>query len=187
MRGENRVVLALMTALAVAAAACAGWFGWSWLSAAHSGTLADARTRDTVLHQAEQGAVKLATLDYRHAAQGLQVWLASSTGKLHSDLAKNMKQEVKVVEQQKTTTKAKVLSGAVTQLAAGPGTATVLVTIAVTLTTSQGPQTESESEIAHLTRTSSGWKLSSLGYPPGTAAASPIPSSSPAPSASPTP
>jgi Mce-associated membrane protein len=188
-RDNRRLVLAAMTALAVAAAACAGWFGWSWLSAAHSASLAEARTRDTVLQQAEQGVVNLNTLDYRHATASLRVWLASSTGGLHSELAKDLQQEVKQIEQGKAVTTAKVLDGAVTQLAVGPGTATVMVAVEITVTSSGGsPSDEAEGVIGQLKRGPSGWKLSSLGAPPGAAGtgASPSPSSSPSPSPSPT-
>jgi Mce-associated membrane protein len=175
------VLLATMTALAVAAAACAGWFGFSWLSAANSGSLAEAQTRDTVLQQAEQGVVKLNTLDYRDAGQSLRVWLASSTGKLHAELAKKQQQEMKLAVKDKTITTAKVLGGAVTQLAVGPGTATVMLSIEITVTGSAEP--EAENVIGKLTRGPSGWKLSSLSSPPGVAAAgtSPSPSSSPSP------
>jgi Mce-associated membrane protein len=174
-------VLVAMTVLVVAAAACAGWFGWSWLSAARSGSLAQARTRDTVLQEAEQGVLNFNTLNYHDAAQGLQVWLASSTGQLHAELAQNLHQEVQLVQQRKTITTARVLDGAVTQLDTGPGTATVMVAVEVTITPAKGaPFVESESEIGQVARTGSGWKLSALGYPPGTAGAGP--SASPAPS-----
>jgi Mce-associated membrane protein len=179
MSSRMRVALAVTTALAVAAAACAGWFGWSWLSAANAGSLAEAQTRDAVLQQAERGVVNLTSFSYRDAAQGVRVWLASSTGKLHADLAKNRQQEVKLIQKDKTITTAKILEGAVTQLAVGPGTATVMLVVEVTVTQSgQAGSPEAESEVAQLQRGRSGWKLSSLGSPPGT---------SPSPSASPTP
>jgi Mce-associated membrane protein len=166
MSNKMRVALAVMTTLAVAAAASAGWFGWSWLSAANSSSLAEAQVRDTVLQQAEQGVVKISTLDYRDAAQGMRVWLASSTGKLHADLAKNQQQEMKLFEKDKTITTAKALEGAVTQLAVGPGTATVMVVVEVTVTQSgQTGSPEADSEVAKLTRGRSGWKLSSLAGP----------------------
>jgi Mce-associated membrane protein len=181
-----RFVVTAMAVLALAAAACAGWFGWSWLSAAHSGSLAEARTRDTVLQEAEQAVLNFNTLNYHHAAQGLHVWLASSTGNLHAELAGNLSEEVKLVEQRKTITTARILDGAVTQLATGAGTATVMVAVEVTVTPADGkPFDESESEVGQVARTSSGWKLSTLGYPPGTAGGSG--STSPSPSSSPSP
>jgi Mce-associated membrane protein len=181
---SRKPLLAAMTVLVLAAAVCAGWFGFSWLSAARSTSLSDARTRDIVLQQAEQAVLNFNTLDYHQAAQGLQVWLASSTGDLHAELAQNLSQEVQLVQQRKTITTARVLDGAVTQLATGSGTATVMVAVEVTVTPSKGsPFVESESEIGQLTRTGSGWKLSALGYPPGTAGTGG--SSSPSPSPSP--
>jgi Mce-associated membrane protein len=159
-------VLAAATLLAVAAAACAGWFGWSWYQAAHSATLADARTRDAVLQSAEQAVLNFNTLDYRHASAGLRLWLDSSTGTLHSQLSQDLKQEVQLVQGKKTITTAKILDGAVTQLDTGAGTASVMVAVAVTVTPAKGsPFTERESEVGQLSSTPSGWKLSALGYP----------------------
>jgi Mce-associated membrane protein len=54
--------------LAVAAAACAGWFGWSWYSAAHSPAAATARARDVALQDAEQAVLNFNTLDYHQAS-----------------------------------------------------------------------------------------------------------------------
>ena len=158
--------LAVASALAVAAAACAGWFGWSWYSAAHSPALADARARDAVLQDAEQSVLNFNTLDYHQASAGLNLWLESSTGTLHSQLSKNKKQEVQLVQGKQTITTAKILDGAVTQLDTGAGTASVIVAVDVTVTPSKGsPFTERESEVGQLTRTVSGWKLSALSYP----------------------
>jgi Mce-associated membrane protein len=188
-KDSRRPLLAALTVLVLAAAACAAWFGSSWLSAARSATLAEAKTRDTVLQQAEQAVLNFNSLNYHHAAQGLQIWLASSTGELHAELAQDLSQEVQLVQQRKTITTARILDGAVTQLATGPGTATVIVAVEVTVTPTTGsPFNESESEEGQLNRTSSGWKLSALGYPPGTAGTGGSSSSpSPSPSSSPSP
>jgi len=180
-------VLAAAALLAVAAAACAGWFGWSWQAAAHSDTLADARARDAALRDAEQGVLNFNTLNYHNAPAGLRLWLDSSAGNLHSQLAQNLQREVQLVQSRQTITTARILDGAVTQLDAGAGTASVMVAVAVTVTPAKGsPFTERESEVGQLTRTSAGWKLSALGYPGGSAPSAP-PSTAPstAPSASP--
>jgi Mce-associated membrane protein len=159
-------VLAAAVLLAVAAAACAGWFGWSWQAAAHSSTLADARARDAVLQDAEQGVLNFNTLNYHNASAGLRLWLDSSTGTLHAGLSSNLQQEIQAVQQKKTITTAKILDGAVTQLDTGAGTASVMVAVAVTVTPAKGsPFTERESEVGQLSMTPSGWKLSALGYP----------------------
>jgi len=162
----RNVPLAAATALAVAAAACAGWFGWSWYSAAHSSALANARARDIVLQDAEQAVLNFNTLNYHQAPAGLQLWLDSSTGTLHSQLAADLQEEVKLVQGKKTITTAKILDGAVTQLDITGGTASVMIAVNVTVTPSKGSSfTEREGEVGQLTRTASGWKLSSLGYP----------------------
>jgi Mce-associated membrane protein len=159
-------VLAAAALLAVAAAACAGWFGWSWYQAAHSGTLAAARARDAVLQDAEQGVLNFNTLNYHNASAGLRLWLDSSTGNLHAGLSSNLQQEIQAVQQKQTITTAKILDGAVTQLDTEAGTASVMVAVAVTVTPAKGsPFTERESEVGQLSMTSSGWKLSALGYP----------------------
>lgn len=173
MRIRN-VPLAAASVLAVAAAACAVLFGWSWYSAAHSAALSRARTRDAALADAEQSVLNFNTLDYHQASAGLNLWLDSSTGPLHSQLSKNLKQEISLVQSKQTITSAKILDGAVTQLDASAGTATVMVAVAVTVTPAKGsPFTERESEVGQLTRTSSGWLLNSLGYPSAAPASSP--------------
>jgi Mce-associated membrane protein len=173
--------------LTVIAVACAGWFGGSWLTAAGASSLAYSQARDAVLQAAEQGAVNLNTLNYRHARPDLELWLASSTGALHSGLAQDLQQEILVVEQNKLTTTARILDGAVTRLDAGAGTASVMIALSFTVTVSgDQPATKFESELGQLKKTSSGWKLSSL-CPTSGCNASPGVSPSPAPSSTPIP
>ena len=180
------VLLPVATILALIAAGCAAWFGSSWYRAAHSGSLASSRTRDAVLQAAEQGVLNFNTLNYHHAAQGLALWLASSTGTLHAQLAQSLREETQLVEQRKTITTARILDGAVTQLDTAGGTASVMVAVDVTVTPASGsPFTESESEVSQLSDTASGWKLSALGYPPGSASSPSAPSPSAGPSTRP--
>lgn len=165
MNPRNLPLTAALT-LAVAAAACAGWFGWSWHSAAHSSALADARARDVVLADGEQAVLNFNTLDYHQASTGLKLWLDSSTGSLHSQLSTSLQQEVKLVQGKKTVTTAKILDAAVTALDTSAGTASVMVAVDVTVTPAKGsPFSERQSEVGQLTRTAAGWKLSALGYP----------------------
>jgi Mce-associated membrane protein len=184
-RNPPRQLLAAAGALTVAAAACAAWFGYSWYSDAHSTALATASARDVVLADAEQGVLNFNTLDYHKAAAGLQLWLESSTGTLHSQLAQNLSQEASLVQSKKEITSAKILDGAVTQLNTSAGTATVIVAVTVTVTPATGkPASEKESEVGQLTRTSSGWRLSSLGFPDASSSPTSSASATPAPSAS---
>lgn len=173
--------------LAVVAAICAAWFGGSWLSAASSDSLAYSRTRDAVLQAAEQGAVNLNTLNYHHARQDLELWLASSTGSLNAGLAQDLAQEVQVTQQNKLITTAKILDGAVTRLDPAGGTASVMIALTFTVTVSGAtPATKFESELGELTKTSSGWKLSSLCPTSGCNAAPTTPGGTPTPTPTPT-
>jgi Mce-associated membrane protein len=159
-------------ALTVAAAVAAAWFGWSWYSADHSGSLAADQTRDTMLQAADQAVINFNTLDYRSPQTGLQLWLASSTGTLHSQISQAMSTEVQTIQQRKTITTARILDAAVTQLDTDAGTATVILAVDVTVTESgASPFSRQESEVGQLTDTSAGWKLSGLSYPSGSSTA----------------
>jgi hypothetical protein len=160
-------VLLVATVLAVAAAACAGYFGWSWYGAAHDDSLAYSRDRDTVLRAAEQGVQNMNTLDYRKVDQGLTAWEDSSTGDLHEELVKGRAQFTAQVRLAKTTTTAKILDGAVTELDDRTGKASAIVAVRIVVTPPKGAPTTKQSRMrAELTRTSSGWKLSALGQAP---------------------
>ena len=78
---------AVAIALVVIAAGFAGWTGWSWYQARHSGSVAGARVRDQVLREGQQAVQNFNTLDYRRLDQGLNLWEASSTGTLHREIA----------------------------------------------------------------------------------------------------
>lgn len=188
MTGARKADPLLITAVAavLVAAVCAAWFGWSWASAAGSGSLGYSRTRDQALRDGEQAVQNLNTLDYRTVAAGLAVWQQSSTGTLHTDLVQAQQQYEQVIKQQKTVTSAKVLDGALTRLDTQAGTATIMAAVQLTVVPSSGkPVTKLEREEGTLTRTGSGWKLSDLTYPavgsasPGTASPSGRPPASP--------
>ena len=176
-------LVAVPTALAIAAAACAAWFGYSWYSASHSSSLADARARDLVLQSGEQAVLNLNTLNYHQATQGLQLWLQSSAGSLHSGLAGNLTAEEEAIEETGRSTTARVLDGAVTALNTSAGTASIMVALDVYVTQAKGSSyTLSQSEIGQMQLTSSGWKLTALGDAPEPSTTSPTPTPSPTPS-----
>jgi Mce-associated membrane protein len=185
MRSFNPLV-ATAAALAVIAAACAAWFGVSWYNAAHSSSAALARTRDQVLESGQQAVINLNTLDYRNAAAGLQTWLASSTGDLHTQLAHALGTEVKLVQQEQHSTNARILDSAITALDPAGGTATAMFAVDITVTPAKGnPYSEYQAEVAQLAKTTSGWKLSGLTYATSGSGASPAPSPTPSPTPSP--
>ena len=81
-------LLTVAITLVVIAAGFAGWFGWSWYNAEHSGSSSGAGARDEVLREGEQAVQNFNTLDYRSLDQGLNLWQASSTGTLHSEITR---------------------------------------------------------------------------------------------------
>ncbi|MFB9838932.1 hypothetical protein [Actinoallomurus acaciae] len=160
-------VLLVATVLVVVAAACAGYFGWSWYGAAHDDSLAYSRDRDAVLRAAEQGVQNMNTLDYRKVDQGLASWEASSTGDLHQELVQGRAQFAQQVRTAKTVTTAKILDAAVTELDDRAGKAGAIVAVQITVTPPTGsPVTKQSRMRAQLSRTRSGWKLSALGQAP---------------------
>ncbi len=164
-RPNRWTLLALV--LVAAALASAGWFGWSWYSAAHDDALSYSRTRDDVLRAGEQAIQNLNTLDYRTAQQGIRVWEDSTTGDLHNQLVSGSSTFLDQIAAAKTVTVAKVLDGAVTELDEHAGKASVIVAVDITVTPETGQPTDKRERLSgQLTRTSTGWKLSAVGQVP---------------------
>jgi Mce-associated membrane protein len=159
--------LAVSLAVFVVAVACAAWFGWSWHSAASAGPPAYSQARDRVLADGEQAVQNFNTLDYRHVGQGIQLWLQSSAGALHSEVLQGRTQFEQEVRQAKTVTTARVLDGAVTALNTRAGTASIIVALQITVLPAQGaPVTKQNRLQAQLTRTAAGWRLTEIGQVP---------------------
>ncbi|WP_405687837.1 hypothetical protein OG204_32055 [Streptomyces sp. NBC_01387] len=158
---------AVALALALLVAGAAAWGGWSWYAAAHDDSAAYARTRDSVLAAGEQAVQNMNTLDHRKVASGLDAWENSTTGDLHQQLTNGRTEFEKQIKEARTVSTAKVLSGAVTELDARTGKASVMVALRITVTAPKGKPSEKESRLlGELTRTSGGWKLSALGQAP---------------------
>ncbi len=169
--GRRDPLLVAAGLLLVAAVVFAAWSGWSWLSAPRvSGT---AQIRDQALRAGEQAVLNFNTLDYRTVGRGVKLWELSSTGALHNEVMAGQAAFEQQIVQAKTITTARILDGALTALNPGSGTASVIVALQITVTPATGPAATKQSRLAgQLTRTPSGWKLSSLGQVPVGAAAS---------------
>ncbi|MGH3389477.1 MAG: hypothetical protein ACRDOO_11440 [Actinomadura sp.] len=167
--------------LVAIAAACAAWFGTGWYRAANDDSLHFSQARDEALRAGEQAIQNLNTLDHRNVGQGLAGWLDSTTGDLHSQISQGRPQFEQQVAQAKTTSTARILDGAITELDERAGKARIIVAIQLTVTPADGNPTTKQSRLqGELTRTDTGWKLSALGQAAvGTGAG--------APSAAPTP
>jgi len=147
--------------LVVAAAAFAAISGWSWASAPRASS--QAAVRDQALQAGEQAVLNFNTLDYRHVAAGLKLWEQSSTGALRASIVAGQASFTKDIAQARTLTSARILDGALTSLNARAGSAAIIVAIQITVTPATGSADVKQSRLEGvLTRTRSGWKLSSL-------------------------
>lgn len=160
-------VLAVGAVLAAAAVIFAAQASWAWYSAARAGTPALAQTRDQVLQAGEQEVQNFNTLDYRHVSAGLNLWEQSSAGQLRAQIVAARSAFEKQVEQAKTITTAKILDAALVTLDTRAGTASIIAAVQLNVVPSQGaPVSKQARLVGQLTRTASGWKLSSLGQAP---------------------
>lgn len=174
-------LIATGVALAAAAFAFAAFSGWAWLTAPRAP--AATAVRDSALRAGEQAVLNFNTLDYRHVGAGLSLWAQSSTGSLHRQVVSGRISFEKQVRQARTVTTAKILDAALTSLNAKSGTARIIVAMQITVVPASGSPVTKQSRLAgELVRTPGGWKLSSLGQVPVSAAASPSPSPSTSPS-----
>jgi Mce-associated membrane protein len=154
------LVLTVVLLLAFGAAAV---LGVAWWAAASSAEIERAHVREAVLADARQAAINLPSLDYQHAEEGIDRWIASSTGQLHEEFVSNRDRYVQVVKQAKRKTKASITDAAVAELDEVAGTARVLVGVDVTVTPEQGPPVVSRQRLnLGMTRTAEGWRASKV-------------------------
>jgi Mce-associated membrane protein len=166
-RLSREPVLATAAVLVTAAAVFAAWAGFSWYSAAQAGPTALAQTRDQVLQTGEQEVQNFNTLDYRDVSQGLRLWEQSSTGPLLAEVVAGRAQFERQVEQAETVTTAKILDAALISLNVRAGTASIIAAVQINVIPSKGAPASKQSRLeGQLTRTASGWKLTSLGQVP---------------------
>ncbi len=171
MLGRGGPVLLAARVVFAAGVIAVGWFGWSWISAAHAGPPTGAQQTDRVLQTAEQAVLNVSSLNYHQLAQGIRLWKQSSTGPFLAGIVADETQLERAVSKAKTITTARILDAALTSLHTGPGKATFIVAEQTTVIAPNGKPSVTQYRLAgQLTRTASGWKLSSLQVvPTGTA------------------
>lgn len=167
MSGSSRAtpVLArnVLLGLVLVTALAAGWFGWSWWSAAHDDDLDLARTRAAVVQAATDALVRLNTIDHRTAQADFDGWLRVSTGELGRSLSGDRKHELEQVRESQTVANATVATAAVTELDAHEGTARVIAVVDVEVSSNgQGPRPHRSLLDVQLGRTDAGWKVSGV-------------------------
>lgn len=149
--------------LTVLVALTAGWFGYSWVSAATDDDLSYGRERDAVLGAASRGLVVLHTMDYRRAAADFGEWQSVSAGRLRSDLAGDREGQLKRAKSGEVISSARPVRVAVTELDGYAGTARVIAVLDVALTAKGHKATDTRRRMnAGLVRTPAGWRVSSV-------------------------
>jgi Mce-associated membrane protein len=162
---RRRPLLATSSALLAVAVVFAAWAGLSWLTAPRASAIAQAR--DEALREGEQAVLNFNTLSYRTVGQGLKLWEQSSTGALHTEIASGRSAFEQQIEEAKSVTTAKILDAALTAVNVRAGTASIIVAMQITVTPANGAAATKQSrQEGVLTRTPSGWKLSSLQQAP---------------------
>jgi Mce-associated membrane protein len=109
-------------------------FGALWWTTAHGPATQVASARDDALAAARQIAVNLQTLDYRTVDKGLDNWEASATGPLLDEFKKNHKQYADQIRQVQTTTNARLVDAALSDLDVAAGKATAVAAVDVSTT-----------------------------------------------------
>jgi len=161
--GPLRVVILAVAALVVIAFIAAGWFGLSWYTAAHDKSLSVGLDRDAALRDAQQTALTLNTLDYRHVQDGLTLWEQSATGSLLNQLRSNRDSYARAITDSSTVSNGNVIDAAVASLDERAGTAQVLVGLDVTSQVDKGdPGCVHRRVHLDMARTGHGWKVSNL-------------------------
>ncbi len=119
--------------------------------------------RDAALLAARQDIVVLNSLDYRNLDQGLNRWLAASTGTLHASFEHITAADRKRITDAKSVTTARIVEAAVVSLDATNGNATVIASVELTVTPPSGKAViKRERQQADVTRIDGMWKISAL-------------------------
>lgn len=162
-----RVVTMLLAVLAVGAVGAAGWSGYQWWQAANGDEAQTQEARDTALRVAKELAVTLATSDSAHPEDSLHSWQAAATGPLLDKLRQDSSRYVSDMKRAASTSNARVVDAALTELDADAGTATAIAALDVTQTplAPNGRATVQKPRMKlTLDRTDAGWKVASSGY-----------------------
>jgi Mce-associated membrane protein len=135
----------------------------SWVGAAGDESVQFAGTRDDVLRIGKQELINFYTLDYKNPDASFDRLAQSATGDLATAIKQGEANWKKQLTDQKTSSTAKVLDAAVTELDDRAGTATVVAIVEVDVTPDNGKPANRLPMQIQLTRTDQGWKLSQAG------------------------
>jgi Mce-associated membrane protein len=135
-RQVDRIGLLTKVAAAVAALGLVAVvvFGALWWNAGHGSAAKSAVARDEALAAARQIAVNLQTLDFNTVDKGLSIWESSTTGPLLTEFQKNRQQYADQIRKVQTTTNARLIDAALSDLDLGAGKAKAVASVDVTTT-----------------------------------------------------
>lgn len=167
-RRPDRVKVATWVAAVVAGLGLVGVvvFGALWWNAENGDAAKAAATREDALAAARQIAINLQTLDYKTVDKGLDTWMASATGPLLDEFKKNRQQYADKMRQVQTSTSARLVDAALSDLDVAGGKATAIAALDLTtIPTVNGtpalPETKQVRIKLDLVRTPDGWKAAS--------------------------
>lgn len=161
---QSRIGLLVAAGVLVLCAVAALFYGVSWAVDANDESVGYAAERDTALQAGQQAILNFNTLDYKDVQKGLNRWAESSTGPLHEEVVKGRDANAKRIADSKSSTTARVLDSAMTELDDRAGKARMIAVVEVQVTQEgQPPATKQSRYQAELTREGQQWKLSGLG------------------------
>ncbi|MGI5128161.1 hypothetical protein ACQEVB_15225 [Pseudonocardia sp. CA-107938] len=153
-------MLPFVAGVAVVAAIAGGLLWWQ---AATSPAVATAQARDLVLDAGSRALVELNTIASDDADAAADRWERNATGPLLAQLRKQREQTVTAAKAARTSSTARPLQAAVTELDRAAGTARLLAALEVRVTTADGQVATKRTRLAAaLTRTPDGWLLSEV-------------------------
>lgn len=135
----------------------------SWGTASSDESVRFAATRDDVLRVGREELINFYTLDYKNPDASFDRLVQSSTGDLATAIKQGEADWKKQLTDQKSSSTAKILDAAVTELDDRAGTATVMAIVEVDVTPDNGKPPNRIPMQIQLTRTDQGWKLSEAG------------------------
>jgi Mce-associated membrane protein len=131
-----------------------------WWQATTDPDLQLARTRDVVLDAGSRALVDLNTIAAGEVETGLDRWERTATGPLLEQLQEQREQNIAAVRSAGSSTSARLLRAAVTEVDVERGTARMIAALEVTLTAADGRVTPRRTRLdAQLVDTPDGWKV----------------------------
>lgn len=165
--GQWKLLVILVSVLALVGVGAAGWTGFSWWSTVRESTASTetATARDGAMNAVKDLAAVLQTVDANRPEDSMKSWEEASTGPLLAKLTDERAKFLDDLKKKPTTSSAAVIDAALVDLDAKAGTANAVAALDVTQSSIVRGQPEPPI-VRHLrvklalSRTSAGWKVS---------------------------